>query len=72
MAEMTSKEIVTYLSENRGARLCMEHTEEGRVYWLSPRRIIVRADQAEKIIPLLKDSGDALPFKDAVSQTWRA
>lgn len=71
---MTSKQILKYLSDHKDARLCMGYCPDvpgGITYWLSPSRVNVRADQAERLTALLKPCDDALPFKDAVSQTWR-
>jgi hypothetical protein len=51
----------------------MEYASGGPVYWLEPKRIIVRSDVADRVIKLpgIVPGGDRL-FKDAVDQTWRA
>ena len=54
----------------KGATLCKGYEPDGTVYWLEPRRIIIRADVALNIIPMLQESGDGL-FEDA-TQTWKA
>jgi hypothetical protein len=66
---MTTKEVIEAM--RKGAVLCMEHNEDGKTYWLEPRRIIVRSDVARNVIsfPGIKKGGDKL-FKDAVDQTW--
>ena len=50
----------------------MEDDGSNKVFWIEPRRVIVRSDVAEKIIglPNVKSGGDSL-FKDAPAQTWR-
>lgn len=53
-----------------GAILCVGLGPEGKEYWLEPKRIMVRSDQAEAMIPNLKPGGDRL-FDDFTSQTWR-
>ena len=67
---MTTKQILEAIS--KGAILCMEYDGRDKVFWIEPRRVIVRSDVAEKIIGLLnvKSGGDSL-FKDAPAQTWR-
>jgi hypothetical protein len=68
---MTAKEVLDDM--HKGATLCIEHTKDGRVFWLEPRRIIVRTDVADRVIefPGIVPGGDRL-FKDAASQTWKA
>ena len=51
---MTTKEVLDAM--HKGATLCMEHTKDGRVFWLEPRRIIIRAyaapEQLDKLFAL--------------------
>ena len=67
---MSTKEILEAMT--KGAILCMEYNGRDKVFWIEPRRIIVRSDVAEKIIglPNVQSGGDSL-FKDAPAQTWR-
>jgi hypothetical protein len=48
----------------------MEYTpdEDGKCYWLEPGRYLIRRDQAERLIPLLKPGGKL--FDGAEAQTW--
>ena len=66
----TTKEILEAMS--KGAILCMEYNGLDKVFWIEPRRVIVRCDVAEKIIslPSVKSGGDSL-FKNSPAQTWR-
>jgi hypothetical protein len=50
----------------------MEFSGGDRVYWLEPKRVIIRSDIAERILSLpgVKGGGDSL-FKDVTCQTWR-
>ena len=66
---MTEKEVVKAMS--KGAVLCREHAPSGAVYWLEPRRIIIRSDVANVVIglPGIVSGGDGL-FGDGCSQTW--
>ena len=66
----TIKQILEAMT--KGAILCMEYDRSNKVFWIEPRRVIVRSDVAEKIIglPNVKSGGDSL-FKDAPAQTWR-
>ena len=68
---MTAKEVVNAMAQ--GAILCMEFAGSERVYWLEPKRKLIRSDVAERVIglPGISPGGDSL-FKDAVSQTWGA
>jgi hypothetical protein len=68
---MTTKEVVKAMI--KGAVLCMEYAPAGPVYWLEPKRIIIRSDIADRVIKLpgIVPGGDRL-FKDEVGQTWRA
>jgi hypothetical protein len=68
---MTAKEVVEAMA--RGAVLCMEHAPEGKVFWLEPKRILIRADVGERVvqIPGIRPGGDVL-FNDCASQTWKA
>jgi hypothetical protein len=68
---MTTKEVLKAM--NRGAVLCMEYASGRRVYWLEPKRTIIRSDVADTVIKLpgIVPGGDRL-FKDEVGQTWRA
>lgn len=71
---MTTKEVLAAMQ--KGAVLCMEFSgtlDQPKVYWLEPKRILIRSDVAEGVISLpgVKPGGDSL-FKDAVAQTWRA
>ena len=67
---MTTKEVLDAM--HKGATLCMEHTKDGRVFWLEPRRIIIRSDVADRVIefPSIVTGGDGL-FKDEASQMWK-
>ena len=67
---MTTKEVLDAM--HKGATLCMEHTKDGRVFWLKPRRIIIRSDVADRVteFPGIVSGGDVL-FKDEASQTWK-
>jgi hypothetical protein len=67
---MTEREAAAAMA--KGAVLCMGFEKTGEVYWLEPRRIIIRRDVAKKIIglPGIDPGGDSL-FKDAVCQTWK-
>ena len=67
---MTAKQILEAMS--KGAILCMEYSGRDKVFWIEPRRIIVRSDVADKIIglPNVKSGGDSLS-KDTPAQTWR-
>jgi len=67
---MTTKEVLDAM--HKGATLCMEHTKDGRVFWLGPRRIIIRSEVADRVIefPSIVPGGDRL-FKDEASQTWK-
>lgn len=67
---MTSKQVLDAMS--KGAVLCMEFSGGDRVYWLEPKRVILRSDVAERILslPNMKSGGDSL-FKDTPCQTWR-
>jgi hypothetical protein len=68
---MSMKEVLDAM--HKGATLCMEHTKDGRVFWLEPRRLIIRSDVADRVIefPSIVPGGDGL-FKDEASQTWEA
>jgi hypothetical protein len=71
---MNTKDVLKEMS--KGAVLCMEHTADTtqpKVFWLEPKRILIRADIAEAVtkLPGVLPGGDSL-FRDAVSQTWRA
>jgi hypothetical protein len=68
---MTTKEVLAAMS--KGAMLCKEYDRNGPVFWLEPRRIIIRSDIAERVIacPGIVPGGDRL-FTDAAPQTWHA
>jgi hypothetical protein len=61
---MTTKQILEAMT--KGAILCVEYNGPDKVFWIEPRRVIVRSDVAEKIIGLRRQ-----PLKDAPAQTWR-
>jgi hypothetical protein len=67
---MTEKEVVKAMS--KGAVLCKECAPSGPVFWLEPKRIIIRADVAARVISLrgIIPSGDGL-FKEEAGQTWK-
>jgi hypothetical protein len=67
---MTSKQVLEAMQ--KGAVLCMEYDGQDKVYWLEPKRIIIRSNVAEAILtfPNLKSGGDSL-FRDTPCQTWR-
>lgn len=67
---MTTKQILEAMAE--GAILCMGYEGRDKVFWIEPRRIIVRSDVAEKIISLpgVASGGDSL-FKNVPAQTGR-
>ena len=68
---MTTKEVLAAMS--KCAVLCKEHAYGGPVFWLEPRRIIIRSNVAERVIayPGIVPGSDRL-FDDARPQTWRA
>jgi hypothetical protein len=68
---MTTKEVLAALG--KGAVLCKEYAYSGPVFWLEPKRIIIRSDVAERVIasPGIVPGSDRL-FEDAPPQTWRA
>ena len=67
---MTAKEVIIAMS--KGAVLCKEYDRNGPVFWLEPRRIIIRSNVAERVIayPGIVPGSDRL-FDDAPPQTWR-
>jgi hypothetical protein len=67
---MTTKQVIAAMSG--GATLCMEYADGRKIYWLEPKRILIEADVAERVIgiPGVKPGGDTI-FKDTVAQTWR-
>jgi hypothetical protein len=67
---MTAKEVIKAMG--KGAVLCKEYAPAGPVYWLEPKRIIIRSDVAATVsrLPGIV-SGDGL-FKGEAGQTWRA
>jgi hypothetical protein len=67
---MTTKQILEALA--KGAVLCRGLEGGETVFWLEPRRIIIRSDVARAIIsmPGLVPGKDGL-FDDSYSQTWR-
>lgn len=64
---MKTKEILEELS--KGATLCKGYEGFEIIYWLEPRRIIVRSDVAETLMKILRPSGDGLI--DGSTQTWK-
>ena len=65
---MKTKDILEALS--KGAVLCKGYEGYETVYWLEPRRTIVRRDVAEQLVQMLVASNDGLI--EGASQTWRA
>jgi hypothetical protein len=67
---MTRDEIISAMKE--GATLHMEHTEDGKQFWLHCTHLPVRTDVGERVIadPIVISAGDAL-FDDALPQTFR-
>jgi len=67
---MTTKQVLAAMS--KGAVLCKEYAYGGPVFWLEPKRIIIRSNVAERVIacPGIVPGSDGL-FKDAPPQTWR-
>ena len=67
---MTTKQILEAMA--KGAVLCCGLEGGESVFWLEPRRIIIRSDIARAIIamPGLAPGRDGL-FDDSYSQTWR-
>jgi hypothetical protein len=47
---VTAKEVLKAMS--KGAVLCKEYAPAGPVYWLEPKRIIIRSDVANAVIKL--------------------
>jgi len=69
---MTAKEEAAAMSS--GSTLCMEFDGDGnKVFWLEPRRILIRADVGERVVmlPGIIPGGDSL-FDNTTSQTWKA
>ena len=68
---MTAKEVLKAMS--KGAVLCKEYAPAGAVYWLEPKRIIIRSDVANAVIKLPGIvPGDDCLFRDEAGQTWKA
>jgi hypothetical protein len=67
---MTRSEIINAMKA--GATLHMEHTEEGKQFWLHCLRLPVRTDVGERVIadPIVIGAGDTL-FEDTLPQTFR-
>jgi hypothetical protein len=68
---MTTNQVLEAMKD--GAVLCMEHGDEGNVYWLHPSRTILRVDVGERVIGMvgrIEPGGDSL-FVDEFAQTWR-
>jgi hypothetical protein len=67
---MTAKEVIKAMG--KGAVLCKEYAPAGPVYWLEPKRFVIRSDVAATVIKLPGIvAGDGL-FRDEAGQTWRA
>ena len=55
-----------------GATLCMEHVDGANVWWLEPRRIILREGVARRAIADGKlTAGDDALFDHSWPQTWK-